>query len=56
MHGQFARKPVQQRLPYKVREEKINQLNRRKAALLRQPQSRAVLQELEQIRIELHQL
>jgi hypothetical protein len=50
-----SRKP-EPRLPYKERENKINALNRRKAELMRQPESRKRNMELEQIRIQLHKL
>jgi hypothetical protein len=50
-----GRKP-EPRLPYKERENKINALNRRKAELMRQPESRKRNMELEQIRIQLHKL
>lgn len=43
-------------MPYNKRQDTINKLNRRKAELLREPQTKKVLQELEQIRIQLMEL
>jgi seryl-tRNA(Sec) selenium transferase len=45
-----------QAMPMSQRNEKINNLNRRKAFLLRQPQTPSVQRELEQIRIQLAML
>lgn len=47
------RKPA---MPYKTRQDKINSLNQRKAALLRMEQTTRVKVELEQIRIQLMDL
>jgi len=44
------------RMPMGERNTKIGQLNRRKAELMRMPDSPKVRQELEQIRIQLYQL
>ena len=43
-------------MPYNKRQETINQLNRRKAQLMREPQTLKVRQELEQIRMRLMEL
>ena len=52
----WKQKQPQSRLPYRVREDRINELNRRKAQLLRMVQTAKVLMELEQIRVELSKL
>lgn len=56
----FGRQQQQQqdqpKLTYRHRENKINYLNRRKAALMRLPQSPEVQRELSRIQIELHKL
>ena len=44
------------RMPYNKRQETINHLNRRKAQLMREPQTLRVRQELEQIRMKLMEL
>lgn len=54
--SEFKRKPDRAQLPWKTRQEKINQLNRRKADLMRMPPSASRSRQLEQIRIELHKL
>jgi hypothetical protein len=50
---QTAAKP---KLPYRMRETRINALNRRKAALMREPQTKEVRRELAQIQIQLTKL
>ena len=58
-HAEFRRDRQQRaapRIPYKVRQDRINALNRRKAQLIRMPQTKQVQMELEQIRIQLHKL
>jgi len=52
----WKKQEQQPRLPYRVREDKINTLNRRKAQLMRMEQTTKVQQELEQIRVQLSQL
>jgi len=53
----YGRKQQQEpRMPYNVRQNTINKLNRRKAELMRMPQTLQTRQELEQIRIQLHKL
>lgn len=54
--AKFRPQQQQPRLPYNVRQNRINALNRRKAALMRMKQTPAVLRELESIRIQLHKL
>ena len=44
------------KLPYRLRESRINFLNRRKAELLRMKQTPAVERELERIQTQLHKL
>ena len=46
----------QKKMPYRTRQDKINELNRRKVALLRMEQTPKVKMELEQIRIQLFDL
>jgi hypothetical protein len=55
-HKRQQRRPVTVRMPYRQREETINKLNRRKATLMREPQTLRVRQELEQIRMRLMEL
>ena len=54
-HKRQQRRPVV-RMPYNKREETINKLNRRKAQLMREPDTLRVRQELEQIRMRLMEL
>jgi len=46
----------QAQMPYRVRENRINKLNEKKAYWMRQPESARRSRELEQIRVELHNL
>ena len=56
MAPQFTKADKPKWIPINKRNEKINKLNERKAELLRMTQTPKVLQELEAIRIQLHDL
>jgi hypothetical protein len=54
--GLFQPRQRQPFVPINKKNQKINELNKRKAELMRQPQTPAVLRELEQIRVKLAML